>query len=774
MDSEQEMTMPRRRDSANRNQTFGRLLSGAINSIATYEGRTAPIVEEELGQLTNLSGKSIQRYKAGYLPPEEHTIEILAEAAVHRGYLGREWLQRFLHAARYPFSDKLLNRLCPIEPVRPRPPHIYHNLPAPIYSQFVMRPRVYAEVIDGLSQRSAVVLIASLGGMGKTSLAREVAARSLQEDSDVPRFDAVVWVSDKDHEGTTNHSIVLDEIARTLDYPGFTQLPYDEKRREVEQLLRRQRVLVVIDNFETITDKALLDWLLRLPDPSKAIVTSREYSRAFRNNTFVIELQGMTEEEARKFIDQRLKWLRIRNRVSDLRELDPLIAATGGNPMAIEIALGCLKYERRSLQGVIDDLYAARGELFDRLFTRAWMLLDDTAQRMLMAMSLFPVSASGEALAVTAAARNFEFDRAVEQLTDLALLGVEQPNLNSQARYTMHPLVRAFAREQLNRCADFASEARTRWIEWYYDLATGVGFCWNDLHRLEYLDSEQETIHAAIEWTLVNHHFNDTLQLVKEVSYYYYVRGLWDKEPPINLMGAEAARNLGNYVEEMRTLAYHVQLLSRQGNITEAERFIPRLQELAGIIQPPEDVLYEYQHANALYLLSRGDIDSAQQIWHQALGSATTVYKSVSIRDWLATCLYERGRLAEARQLLSESIHEAIKHDIQRAIVSIRIRLIRIDLDQGNLNEADKALAAIRQQAIQYQDRQFMARIQRLFADFYLLRDNLPATRTALEEAVDHFERLGMRRELAEAREALAGLDTHQRAEAVGQARLLS
>lgn len=97
----------------NRNEAFGRLLSGAINSIATYEGKTAPIIEDELGGQLHLAGTTIQRYKAGYLPPEDHVIEILAEAAIRRGYLNREWLQRFLKAARYPFADRLLDRLCP-------------------------------------------------------------------------------------------------------------------------------------------------------------------------------------------------------------------------------------------------------------------------------------------------------------------------------------------------------------------------------------------------------------------------------------------------------------------------------------------------------------------------------------------------------------------------------------------------------------------------------------------------------------------------------------
>jgi len=53
------------------------MLSGAINSIATYEGKTAPIVEEEFGALAIVASKTIQRYKAGRLTPESLTVQIL-------------------------------------------------------------------------------------------------------------------------------------------------------------------------------------------------------------------------------------------------------------------------------------------------------------------------------------------------------------------------------------------------------------------------------------------------------------------------------------------------------------------------------------------------------------------------------------------------------------------------------------------------------------------------------------------------------------------------
>lgn len=514
---------------SNHSEAFGRLLSGAINSIATYEGKTAPIVEDELGVLAIVAGKTIQRYKSGYLPPERRTIEILAEAAVKRGFLGREWLQRFLHAGRYAFADKLLDQLCPAALARPHPPRVYENLPAPTYHQFVMRAQAFADVIDGLQQRSAVVLIVGMGGNGKTSLAREVAAQCLQDD-DVPRFDAVVWVSDQDSRDTTNLSSVLDEIARTLDYPGLTQFAHDEKLYEVGQLLKRQRVLVVIDNFETIADRALLTWLLRLPEPSKAIITSREYSRTFRNSTFVVELRGMSEGEAREFVEQRLRVLQIDRLVSDQIQLEPLQVVTSGNPKAIEIALGLVKYERRPLSQVVDDLYAARSDLFDDLFTRAWALLDDAARRVLLVMIFFPISANGEALSATADVQGFAFHRAVERLTDLALLDVQQDDLNIAPRYLLHPLVRAYMGARLAELPELEESARVRWVRYFIDFADQQFTCtvpreryWKYLSTSEsasVIDVEWLNIQQVLQWTDDRNMFEMLLELTTCLLHY--------------------------------------------------------------------------------------------------------------------------------------------------------------------------------------------------------------------------------------------------------------
>src|SRR5512139_302402 len=445
-----------------RNPSFGHLLTGAINSIAAYEAKTVAAVEMEFGEKIGVAPSTIQRYKAGQVPQETETIKFFSEEAVRRGYLNREWLERFLRSARYPTSAALIERLFPNH-VLVAPERVYQNLPAPTYNQFVMRARAFADVVEGLRQRSAVVLITSLGGMGKTSLAREVAAHCLRREGNLPAFQAIVWVSDKERIGTTNLSVVLDEIARTLDYPGLTSLPFDDKRYEIDQLLRRQRVLLVIDNFETITDSALLTWLLRLPEPSKALVTSREYSPEFRS-CWPVDLRGMSKEEANEFMLHQLRFLRLEDLISDPAELAPLSEVTGGNPKAIMLALGYLKHSQRPLDDIVNEIYAGRGNLFDDLFTRAWQLLDDSARRVLMAMTLFQVNASKHALSEVSAVQGYAFDRAAEHLGEISLLDMSRPNIQTAPRYSLHPLVRAFARAKLSEYSGFEREARERWL----------------------------------------------------------------------------------------------------------------------------------------------------------------------------------------------------------------------------------------------------------------------------------------------------------------------
>ena len=763
-----------------KNEEFGRLLTGAINSIATYEGKTAPAVEQELGQQIGLSGASIQRYKRGHVPPEPRTIQRLAEAAVKRSFLDRRWLSRFLRVSAYPSPEPLLNALCPpnsadaVESPARRPAQ---NLPPPSYNHFVMRPGPYNEIIDALKQRNAVVVVASLGGMGKTSLVREVAARCLQAGPPAPVdvnldattaantitdliADAVVWISDAERPGFTTLNTVLDEIARTLGFESLIERGLDDKRRQVERLLRGQRVLVVVDNFETVVDMDLLRWLLKLPEPSKAIITTREYRREFRHGAWQIELRGMRDDEATTFVAQRLKWLRMENWITDPAQVSPLIQTTGGNPKAIEMALGSLKYGRRALQDVVDDLYMARGSLFESLFARNWSMLDEAARRVLLAATFFAPSANEAALAITADVRTSVFDRAVETLNDLSLLDVLRTDLIQKPRYALHPMVRAFAEAELRKDPAFEAAARLRWLDWYVALAAQVGYCRDDLKRLQTLDPERDMLHVVAAWAKDAGQTEKLLALAQGSAYYCYVRGLLGRQPNMNLAAADAALALHRPAEALKWLSHHAQRQARLGQLDIVEAHLPRMASLAQQAVLPLDVTETYRHAVASYYFARNDFEAAEQAWRSLLATPGLGEPSQLVTvKWLAECLRQRHRLEEAQALLEETLAGHHEADNIRAIVALKLSLAKVVLAQNELQVANYLTAQCREAIIANDIERHKPDVLFLEGRLAESRGEIASAQQAYEDAAVRFRQLGLRREIIEVEDALRELD---------------
>src|SRR5581483_10527617 len=104
------------------------------------------------------------------------------------------------------------------------------------------------------------------------------------------------------------------------------------------RLLSVQPTLLVLDNFEVLTDERIITFLSKLPNPTKALVTSRSHGLGI---AWTLKLEALTDEEALTLIQQEVKRLDLLWIVNADREtLLPLVLATNGNPLAIQIALG--------------------------------------------------------------------------------------------------------------------------------------------------------------------------------------------------------------------------------------------------------------------------------------------------------------------------------------------------------------------------------------------------------------------------------------------------
>lgn len=350
--------------------------------------------------------------------------------------------------------------------------------------------------------------IEGFAGNGKTTLALEMAYRVLSPAGDEPpaRFAYAVWISAKHQpERRLWHDEVLNMVAQLLGAPTLTQLPLPEKEREVNALLHTWPVLLVIDNFETITDPALVGWLHRLPEPSKVLITSRH---AQLRTAWAIHLGGLDAEAALTLIRQHGRRLHSAA-LADAADADlrPLIEVTGRNPRAIELALGHLKY--RSLTEIVAHLYAASpdmAEIFNYLFAFTWDRLGADARRLLCATPLFAAGMDRSALGAVADLTGIRLDLALGELLDGSLLEVQDDAMLGPPRYTVHPLTRAFAAAQLGAEPGWAAVAYDRWLAWYKEFLVtfGTEHDLQDWPAFLRLDEERANLLAALDWALLH------------------------------------------------------------------------------------------------------------------------------------------------------------------------------------------------------------------------------------------------------------------------------
>jgi len=342
------------------------------------------------------------------------------------------WLQKHPEIHRW-VTERILG-LVTAAPLTEGPRQI-----PPRLQDFVGREIIISDAIRWVESSdpggSRTIVISGLGGMGKTTLAAELAARI---GSKFPRGHVFLNLGD----GMLTDPLAVTAAVRTAfagtritTEPGLVQ---DEQHRGLDL----EGILLVLDNVE---DEHLLESVLPLNAGSLAIVTSRREIFA-QDDAYAIHLNSFEPDESIEFL----------LRVSGSSETDSAakVAALCGNmPLALRIAA---RMARRSgpsgLQTVANQLTSPEQRLdelrygakqVNAVFALAFDSLTRTTQRLMASLVQVPGKKFDADLAAAAArVKTHHAAASLRELSDRYLI----ENAGALGLFRFHPLIELFVK----------------------------------------------------------------------------------------------------------------------------------------------------------------------------------------------------------------------------------------------------------------------------------------------------------------------------------------
>ncbi len=240
-------------------------------------------------------------------------------------------------------------------------------------------------------ERRQIVTLWGPGGAGKTTLAAE-AARAMAN-----QFRGrIVWTGPQLRADFTA-SALLDEVATQLGRADLRTASTADKPELVRALLAESPMLVVLDNFETISEEShpqLVEWLTVAPCP--VLITTRDKI----DNTRSVPIAAMSIEESQDFLSRLIEEAHDRASFAGL-DRGIIIETAERNPLVMQWIVAQIDEAQRP-RDVLAELRQGEGDAALRVFDRTFNLeqLGDDARAALLALSLFTPSASREALAI--------------------------------------------------------------------------------------------------------------------------------------------------------------------------------------------------------------------------------------------------------------------------------------------------------------------------------------------------------------------------------------
>jgi DNA-binding SARP family transcriptional activator/predicted ATPase/Tfp pilus assembly protein PilF len=430
-----------------------------------------------------------------------------------------------------------------------------HHFPSQL-TPFVGREEVLAEIVATLADKKCRVLsVIGPSGMGKTRLSIQVglelarvgpatngpAAGGAEPNSS----DAVPYYPDGAYfvplAAVTDSERLATAIAQGL------QLQLDEDvspRRQLLSYLPDKDLLLVCDNFEQVTEGALLmAEIVAVAPRVQVLLTSQQPLNIQAECRYSLggmdyAADGQSSEAVQLFVSSA-------RRVAPEFQLAPddypavmeLCQLLDGMPLALVIAAAWVRMmdcqaifqeTRRSLDFLISPLAdtPARHQSVRAVLARSWQSLPDRLQAALRQIALFSGGFTLEA------ARAIMPGLSVVDMA--ALLDRSLVSWRPDSRYEMHQLPRHFARQQEQPGGRQDEEVlfRSRYCRYYLGLAADQGALLrgpNPRQAIGSIQRDLDNIHQAWQWALEDRMYAPLIGSLGGLGRFYHLVGLFEE-----------------------------------------------------------------------------------------------------------------------------------------------------------------------------------------------------------------------------------------------------
>lgn len=321
-----------------------------------------------------------------------------------------------------------------------------HNLPSPEYDETGYIGRKYqVDELKRLCLQSSFPVISVIGdgGVGKTSLALKV-VYDIVESPDCP-FDFIVWTSSKTKQLTTQE---IKNIENAISSSGemfqnvsdhLAPKGMNNPFQEILTYLSNFKILLILDNLETILDEQIRQFLGNLPPGSKVLITSRIGVGAYEAP---IRLKPLDIGESVQLLRALAKTCQISHlfKMSDSR-LGKICDQMNNNPLFIKWFVLAVQTGKRP-----EEVLDKRDLLLEFCMSNVYNFLSEDSHRILNSLLCIPGQHSQAMIAYLNEMDPITLGEAIRQLdrTTMITMSSNVKDASLESKYELSELARDY------------------------------------------------------------------------------------------------------------------------------------------------------------------------------------------------------------------------------------------------------------------------------------------------------------------------------------------